>query len=341
MKIRLVLMLSITFYSFSVWALGQASGDQSQTRSVFDQWYSDNALEVVMNVDMQEMMSNKMNDEYIPAQLTFGKESLRSVTLDAKVRARGRFRRMNCDFPPLKVKLDKSQLRDLGMKDHNDYKLVTHCADDETAAENLLREYLAYELYQELSPVSFRAQLVRVTYKDQMTGSQETHLGILLEDTDELAERLGMKVCDECYGMQDEQIQPENFRVHALFQYMIGNTDWSLSMLRNLKVLQNPTTGENFLAPYDFDFSGLVNAGYAVPLQQFGQTTVRDRVMLAKYDPQSWGDASDYLFKKKKTLINLVKNFDGLDNKARRDITQYLNQFYNQLAQGTVAYLAK
>ncbi len=312
-----------------------------QSKSIFDQWHSESPLELTIQVNMQEMMSNKMNDNFIPASLTFGKEESQTLTIDAKIRTRGRFRRMNCDFPPLKVKFDKDQLRNNGLKEHNDYKLVTHCAVDETATEYLLREYLTYELYQELTPISFRAQLVKVTYRDITSGSEETHLGILLEDTDEMAERLGLKVCDECYGLEDNQVQANNFQVHALFQYMIGNTDWSVSMLRNLKVLQNPATGEYLVAPYDFDFSGLVNAGYAIPLKQLGQTTVRDRVLLAVYNQKDWDDTEDFMFDKRKALIKKIKEFEGLDAKSKRDITQYISTFYDQLALNELVYLDK
>lgn len=290
---------------------------------------------------MQEMMANKMTDNYVPASLTFGKDKSQSITLDAKIRSRGRFRRMNCDFPPLKIKIDKDQLRGNGLKDHNDYKLVTHCADNPTAAEYLLREYLSYELYQELSPISFRAQLVKVTYQDTTTGSVETHMGILLEDTDELAERLGLKTCEECYGLEDSQIQPNNFQIHAMFQYLIGNTDWSISMLRNLKILQNPTTGEYLVAPYDFDFSGLVNPVYAKPLAQYGQTTVRDRVLLASYNKTDWADTKDFMFDRRKALVKKVKEFEGLEAKSKRDILQYISTFYDQLAMNELVFLDK
>jgi hypothetical protein len=50
----------------------------------------------------------------------------------------------------------------------------------------------------------------------------------------------------------------------ALFEFMIGNTDWFIQNRHNLEFVVVP--GHNLLVPipYDFDYSGLVNAPYAV-----------------------------------------------------------------------------
>ena len=78
-----------------------------------------------------------------------------AVSWRAVLSLRGKFRRMRCQFPPLRVQFKKDTLRALGLADHNDLKLVTHCMDDpDSSRENILREYLCYRLYNILTPIS-------------------------------------------------------------------------------------------------------------------------------------------------------------------------------------------
>ena len=53
----------------------------------------------------------------------------------------------------------------------------------------------------------------------------------------------------------------------ALFEYMIGNLDWSVPVRHNIKLIV-PKEDSNAIAfpvPYDFDYSGLVKTDYAIP----------------------------------------------------------------------------
>jgi hypothetical protein len=49
--------------------------------------------------------------------------------------------------------------------------------------------------------------------------------------------------------------------VNNLFQYAIGNTDFSLRIQHNQRLYS--IDGRYFCIPYDFDMAGLVNASYA------------------------------------------------------------------------------
>ncbi len=164
--------------------------------------------------------ANRRNEDYLAGSFTTG-----GADIPVKVRVRGRYRRTHCVMPPLKLKFNKEWLRAHGLNDHNDFKLVTHCLDGEAGMDALLREQLAYQLYAQLTGRSLRTQLVDITYHDSNTGTDIKSRAILIEDTDEMAERLNGRECDECYNTPLDRYTTGSAELLTLFQYMIGNND--------------------------------------------------------------------------------------------------------------------
>jgi hypothetical protein len=72
----------------------------------------------------------------------------------------------------------------------------------------------------------------------------------------------------------------------ALFQYMIGNTDWSIVRERNVTLLLGEDGYQRPL-PFDFDMSGLVNAHYAGPAPGLPIDDVTERFYLGFCDPET------------------------------------------------------
>ena len=60
-----------------------------------------------------------------------------------------------------------------------------------------------------------------------------------------------------------------------IFQYLVGNGDWSHTHFHNVKLMR--VGFEYFPVPYDFDFTGFVDAPYATPPEGSGLDGVRDR----------------------------------------------------------------
>jgi len=260
--------------------------------------------------------------------------------LELEVAIRGRFRRRACVMPPLKLKFKKAGLRAAGLNTHNDFKLVTHCTDDAAGQDAILREQLAYELYNTVNPTaSFRTQLLSITYVNTADGSKTTSYGILIEDIDELEDRLSTDNCKECYALPASKIN--NAETLALFQYMIGNSDFSNRMTRNMKLMQG-ADGNYTAIPYDFDFSGLVNATYATGFNHLGETRVTDRTLIWEYDTApDFTEAADQLTDLQDTLLQQVADFANLSGGSKREITKYLKGFYKELNSGKLFVTAK
>lgn len=306
--------------------------------TLFEQMRTNQLLQVTMEMDLQTLIDNKKTNEFLPAKFSFLNHKGQMADWDIEVRVRGRFRRRTCEFPPLKLKFPKKEMKAEGFGKHNDFKLVTHCMEDKQGEETLLREYLAYQLYAKLTNVSFRTQLINITYRDSQTGAETSSYGILIEDSDELAERFNTKECDECFGLTADDFDRSNLQIHDLFQYMIGNTDWSLRMARNMKVLV-PENEENpkMVAPYDFDFAGLVQAPYALLNPDLQQKDIRDRFYLgANWTAAEWVGTIELFKTKRPELMHTIDQFEFLNKKAKKDLKKYLESFYADLDEGFV-----
>lgn len=307
----------------------------ANTQTLFNQMEREGALAVELELSLATLESQVKTKDVQAAVFRFTDRQGNVQEWQAEVNVRGRFRRRACEFPPLKIDFSKEELQARGLAPFDDLKLVTHCQEGEEGEEAVLREYLAYQLYSLLTPVNFRAQLVKITYIDTGGGASFTKYGILLEDTDELAARLNSEECEACYGLGASSIDSQLYRIHALFQYMIGNTDWSLALGRNLKIMKPENGGAYWITPYDFDFSGLVDAGYAVPDQNVGQQFVGQRVYLgAEHSRSELEETIAFYYSKKDELIRYVEQFEFLSRKSRKEIIRYLEGFYESLDKG-------
>ncbi len=329
-------LVTATVFFFLTGATLNAAGNEQQettNQSIFDFLKANAIGEAQLEMNLDALLANKNSDETFPATFRFKHGKKQTTEITTKVNVRGRYRRRLCELPPLKLRFDKSELKALGLSNHAGYKLVTHCTDDLASAEYLLREYLAYELYQTLSPYSLRAHLIKLSYINTATDKKTTNYAIIVEDTDEMAERLDGEICDNCYGLPTESFDADNLHLHALFQYMIGNTDWSLEMNKNVKLLRLNQNGLHIIVPYDFDFSGFVNAPYAVPDSKYSVKSVRERVWLGHNpDPEKWETAKVVFQSKKKELTQKIFRCKGISSEAKVEMSDYIESFYADLS---------
>lgn len=303
--------------------------------SLFDRWEAQHTTSIQLYVNFDSLEVYRKKATSLPAVVI---ENGKSLDLDVTVR--GKFRRRTCAMPPLKLKFKKEGLRAAGLTTHNDFKLVTHCTNDAAGQDALLREQLVYELYNTIAPsASFRTKLLTIDYVNTADGSTTTSYAILIEDTDELKNRLDSENCKDCFALPADRIQ--NAESFALFQYMIGNSDFSNRMTRNMKMMARED-GTYVAVPYDFDFSGLVNAPYASGCDHLNETKVTDRSLIWEYAsvPDFGEVAAEYLGLKAQ-LLDQVMTFEGLETASKREITRYLKSFFRELARETIIPFTK
>ena len=301
---------------------------ETSKQSIFDVMNHTEVLELTLEANINDLTTNRNTEEYQAGFVRFADGEEMEQAWKIKVRPRGKYRRRICEMPPLKLKFKKAELEMAGLSKFNDLKLVTHCAENKTdAKEWLMKEYLTYKLYNELTPNSFRVQLVRITYIDIPTGEKRKNWGFLIEDKDQVADRMGAETCD-CNNLDKSQLNVNSEELMTVFQYMIGNEDWDLTMVRNLKMFKK-ANGEIIPVPYDFDFTGIVNAGYAIPNASYGMSKVVDRAYFGTSQmEEDLSGTMRYLKMKRKDLISIVKNFKILNVANRATIVNYLESFY-------------
>lgn len=338
LKKRLLLTITLFFNVLMLQNVASATSPYPQSneiqQSIFDVLSHTEVLDITIETDLTNLIENRRTEDFQKAILTYQDARGIEVIRDMKVQPRGKFRRRICDFPPVKIKFKKDDLEESGLfREYNDLKLVTHCMDDKADGnENLLREYLVYKMYQELSPNSYRVQLVKITYVDSEGNmSKVKRYGFLIEDTDEMAARIGGVEYEQMNVSHDSIIKQDESTM-ALFEYMIGNADWNTTMLRNVKMVQSTTTGMMTPVPYDFDFSGLVNTSYAIPSSDNGLYSIRDRLYMGfEFDKTTMRSVIAHFLSKKENILNLVTDFKLLSVVARHDMVEYLETFYSAI----------
>jgi hypothetical protein len=197
---------------------------------------------------------------------------------------RGKSRTRVCGFPPLRLHFAKSSVENTLFDGQHKLKLVTHCRDTDAAERNLLDELAAFRAFETLSPASFRTRIARVRYVDTDKDSspvERERYGFLIETRDDVAERLGAAPID-VMGVKLSQLDDDQAALVFVFQYMIGNTDWSLvrnddddECCHNVDLVA--IDGVISILPYDFDLAGLVDAPYARPDPALRLRSVKQR----------------------------------------------------------------
>ena len=304
----------------------KASAKTDTTKSIFDIISTEEVLHLSIKTDINNLLVNKNTDDKQKAELVISNIHEDYTTWNVNVNVRGKFRRMKCDFPPLKIKFNKSELGELGLNDHASLKLVTHCTDKAEDNELILKEYLAYKLYNIITHHSFRVQLVKIDWIDEsQINDIGAHWGFLIEDKDELEERLQCTAHDKERALHSH-INDDNASVCYLFQYMIGNHDWMLESGQNMHYMKSNDSDELVAVAYDFDFSVMVNSYYST--SPFTLSKSNKRAYMGYSTEEESKEAKELFKSKKKEIINEIKSFDVLSKKNRREVTNYIKSFY-------------
>ena len=265
-------------------------------------------------------------------------------TLAIQLSARGISRRTvaACDFPPLKIEFKGKPGSTSLFKGQKSLKLATHCRGDFNYQDYGLLEYLAYRLLNVLTPLSFRVRLAEIDYVEAKSGSVRIHRhGFLIEDVDEVAGRNDLKEI-KTDRIDRGQLNASAVARSDLFQYMIGNQDWSdvagaagTHCCHNIKLLGKSADSLNDLVPvaYDFDSSGLVNAPYALPPVAVPIKTVRSRYYrgYCQFNAQATAVAQEILGKRA-DVMSAVDSTPALSDRAKSSARDYLEALFKEFA---------
>jgi hypothetical protein len=291
---------------------------------------NEDIIQLCLEGDIRKLfLDREENSSYHSIILSYSLHNSDTTTLNIKVKTRGHFRRdrENCIKPPLLLTFssDSATMHSL-FAGQNKVKLVTACKHEKL----VLREYLIYKIYDLIAENTFRARLVQVNFHDTKKGKKtESLFGILLEDQMLMAKRNNAHLIKKRH-LNPKNTNRETFLKMAVFQFLIGNTDWSVQFLHNIKLLNNTSVAGYIPVPYDFDHAGIVESSYANPAQELKLPSVRQRRYRGYcIENMQEFDSLFACFAKNRLAIYKLYTDNPLLEKAyvKRTI-KYLDQFY-------------
>ena len=294
---------------------------------------SHHPITIKLEADLRTLLKDRGEDrEEHPATLTYIDSSGSSVKLDLQIRVRGNFRSQakHCDFPPLRFNFKKKQVDGTPFAGQDKLKMVNPCQRGLGEYKSyVILEYVAYRVYNHLTEYSFKVRQVEITYEDT-TGKEATFttFGFLIEDEEAMANRLNSTLRED-ENLHQEALANNQITLLSLFQFMIGNTDWSVPGPHNLKLIKLPDQFAPYPIPYDFDFSGLVNPPYATPQLGLPIKRVTDRYYLGYCRSEEQLTPLIERFQSNKNAIYEVMNNEvPLSRGYRKGAERFLDEFY-------------
>lgn len=324
-KIRLVLLL--LFVSANIISAQTPVVDKKKF------FGEEQLIEMSLVTDFKKLIGEKLKEGYEtnfqPATVTCLFPDSMKVTEEVEVRPRGEYRREECYVPPIMVNFKSPTA--VTLKKLGRLKLVWPCGNTDYDEQLILKEYLVYKIYNLLTEKSFRVRLIKISYHDiKKSIKSRNQFAFFIEDVDDMAKR------NNCVEIQPPQPQTEaTNRQHttlvALFQYMIGNTDWAVPLYRNVKLISSKKDSLSlpFAVPYDFDYCGLVNAKYAIPTPELSIASVRERLYRGFPRTMEELQATLQIFRAQRLAIDsLIMNFEPLEMSHKKEMTKYVHEFF-------------
>ena len=289
-------------------------------------------INATLSVDMGRVFKHSKHGDVFNGNFLTTLPDGTKVNDPVQLQIRGHFRQDFCYVPPIKIKFsyrDSAKLTFL-----KSLKLVSECKVSPDHDQLLLKEYLVYKIYNLLTSRSFNARLLNLTFQDSMGKKKPfTEHAFLLEDVGDVGKR------NDCLEWKRGKVNTEatdrrQMTMVAIFEYMIGNTDWAVSVEHNIRLIVSAkdTFSRPYAVPYDFDYSGLVNTYYAIPDEKLEIENVTTRVY--RGFPRSRGElqqALDTFRLKKKEIYELINNFSLLNDKNKQSMTGFLDGFYTEI----------
>lgn len=294
---------------------------------------SQEILPLKLSYSHKNIKEKTKDSTFIQTELSYSEEPGVWKTIPVELKTRGNYRLNNCYFPPVKIKMSKDDAKGTLFKGSRNLKLVMPCQLEKNKNDYIIKEYLAYKVYEIVGDYHFKVRLVSIDFAEERGNKTKEHdlKGILTEDPDDMAERYEGQILDRNFHplAMDDLSSVQN----SFFQYLVGNTDFSTAVQHNEKLLFSDK--KVIPVPYDFDMSGFVNTSYAVVSQigdeQLDLYSVRERLYRGfKRDLSIIEGVRQNYLAHKMDIIELINSMENQfeDKKGYEDTLRYVNEFF-------------
>lgn len=279
-----------------------------------------------------------VQDPY-PASMQFTDSLGQTHDVPITVERRGITRQVVCKYPPIKIRINKEDVKGTTFRGQDELKLVTHCDKGSRWEQYYVKEYLAYRFFNEITEKSFRARPLNITYVESSNGkAEDPRFGFLIEDIADVAKRnnLSKLGIPEIRKSQLDNMQASQL---ALFEYMIANVDFEIlsgpeddKCCHNARLIGDDS-GNNVVAlPYDFDSSGFVDAHYAVPNDFLGIRSVTQRLYRGYCSHNdTMEEARQQFIAKEAAIMGLVSSETRLTSRSSSTAERFLGKFFETI----------
>lgn len=310
-------------------SLFEAVSDTITNINIFE---DEEPLNIKLEYDITSFIRKKLKGEYMQAKLTLFYSNNDSITKNIKLKARGNFRRGHCFFPPIYLNFKTDPIKNTQLKAAKKIKLVTHCSTAKAYDKYILKEYLAYKLFNVFTDYSFKVRLLNIEYVD--TGKRKRNYikkGFIIEPLDVLTSRLNCIEINPAIVTENDVFEPESDLV-SMFHFMIGNTDWRIKSGHNTKYVKTYTNLSNKVIPipYDFDFSGFVNTSYSHPQSWTSIELVTDREYLGycRNNEEAYLNTINKFIDKENEIIQTIRSFSYISEKDQKEMLRFIKEYF-------------
>ncbi|MEP0134246.1 MAG: hypothetical protein ABJJ25_08455 [Eudoraea sp.] len=337
MNKQTIYLFLFTFFYVVGATFSQEIVNTDQDNQVTELFLTNDPIPVKLRYSNKVLRKETNDSTYIDSEIQYMSSDDSWKTLEVKIRARGNYRRENCYFPPVKMKIKKAVTAGTLFEGNKKLKLVLPCVLQNDYNDKVIKEYMAYKLYELVSPYHFNTRLLDIDFTDEKGQKVKTYTvkGFFIEDIDRVKDRCnGKQIKRSVHPLQQDDLCSVR---NDFFQFMIGNTDYSSAYRHNEKLLF--VDGKIMPVPYDFDMSGLVDASYAVVSQVQGEvlsiTDVTHRLYRGfKRNPAVYQSVRKEFLNNKIKMLTIVNDLESSfeDPKEFATARRFINDFFDVLA---------
>lgn len=288
-------------------------------------------LKIKLSYSNKELNSKTNDSTFIQTALVFFDKNQQNE-IQVSLRARGNFRRKNCFFTPIKMKIKKSESAGTIFNGNTSLKMVLPCRNEKDKNDNIIKELIAYKIYETVSPFCFKTRRLEIEFKDKTKKGEKKYVlkGFLIQDDKKLAKRFDGKIIKrKIHPLAMDHFNSVNL---SFFNYMIGNSDFSSSHQHNGKLLFYDK--KIIPIPYDFDLTGWVNPSYGKGvINRLGHQTEKRKYIGFKREGKIFEEVRNHYIASKEKIFSLVNSFKfDFDHQYEFDsMLDYLEGFYKIL----------
>jgi len=307
------------------------NAQEDSNKPFSDLFNINNPFEMDLIFDIKGFIKNKDSEEYVDAMIAYNNEDGTRIEKNIRIRPRGNSRKKLCYLPPIKIDFDDEDYEIDLFNDFGKVKLATTCKVASNHEQYLIKEYLAYKMYETLTEVSFKTYSLKINFIDSQGKKKPfTSYSFIIEDIDDVAKRNGA-IEIENNGLLPVHLDRPSMNTFAMYQYLISNVDWHIPNLHNVKLIKSLDHKRPLPQPipYDLDYCGLVNTDYAVTPERIPIESLTERYWMGTcLQDSEYEEVAKLFLEHKDDILKIWEDCEFLEKFNRTTAIKFINQFY-------------